>query len=109
MKKKFAHIALVAALMILGTQASPASAKGWESVRTDVSQLKSVAHDSEIEIRVSPGQIVVSSSHQVQIKIFTILGQVVSDETLGAGVSRLSLSHGVYIVKAGDLTCKIAV
>lgn len=109
MRRRIAHIAVAAAMIIMAALSSPASAKGWEAVRTDVSQLKSVAHDSEIEIRVSPGQIVVSSSHQVQIKIFTILGQVVSDETLSAGVSRMPLSHGVYIVKAGDLTCKIAV
>lgn len=109
MRKQIAHLALLAAMLIMAALPSPALAKGWETVRTDVSQLKSVAHDSEIEIKVSPGQIVVSASHQVQIKIFTILGQIVSNETLPAGVSRLPLSHGVYIVKAGDLTCKIAV
>lgn len=109
MKMRLAHIAIAAAMISIAAQTSPVSAKGWEAVRTDVSQLKSVARDTEIEIKVSPGQIVVSSSHQVQIKIFTILGQVVSNETLPAGISRLPLSHGVYIVKAGDLTCKIAV
>lgn len=89
--------------------AVPSSAKGWEQLRTDVSSLSSVAHDSEVEIKVSPGYVVVISSQPVQIKIFTILGQVVSSENLQAGVNRLPLSHGVYIVKVGDLTCKIAV
>ncbi|MDE5814437.1 MAG: T9SS type A sorting domain-containing protein [Muribaculaceae bacterium] len=84
-------------------------AKGWEPVRADVSGLSSVAHDSDVEIRVSPGHVVVVASQSVQIKVFTILGQVVSSETLPAGTSRLQLSHGVYIVKVGDLTCKIAV
>ena len=84
-------------------------AKGWEPVRTDVSGLNSVAHDSDVEIRVSPGHVVVVASQPVQIKVFTILGQVVSNETLPVGTSRLPLSHGVYIVKVGDLTCKIAV
>lgn len=84
-------------------------AKGWESVRADVSGLNSVARDNDVEIRVSPGYVVVVASQSVQIKVFTILGQVVSGETLPAGVSRLPLSHGVYIVKVGDLTCKIAV
>ena len=84
-------------------------AKGWEAVRADVSGLNSVAHDNDVEIRVSPGHVVVVASQSVQIKVFTILGQVVSSETLPAGTSRLPLSHGVYIVKVGDLTCKIAV
>lgn len=87
----------------------PSFAKGWEPVRTDVSGLNSVAHDNDVEIRVSPGHVVVVASQPVQIKVFTILGQVVSNEGLPAGISRLPLSHGVYIVKVGDLTCKIAV
>lgn len=101
----FAVLALLLATML------PASsfAKGWEQVRTDVSGLNSVAHDNDVEIRVSPGHVVVVASQPIQIKVFTILGQVVSNESLPAGVSRLPLSHGVYIVKVGDLTCKVAV
>ncbi len=87
----------------------PSFAKGWEPVRTDISGLNSVAHDNDVEIRVAPGHVVVISAQPVQIKVFTILGQVVSSETLPAGTNRLPLSHGVYIVKVGDLTCKIAV
>lgn len=98
-----------ALLLALVPAAFPASARGWETVRSDVSGLNAVARDNDTVVRVAPGQVVVSSSHPVQIKIFTILGQVVSSETLPAGVSRLTLSHGVYIVKVGDLTCKIAV
>lgn len=101
----------VAAAVILAATSCPilSLAKGWEPVRTDVSALNSVARDNEVEVKVSPGHIVVVNSQPVQIKIFTILGQVVSSETLPAGVNRLPLSHGVYIVKVGDLTCKIAV
>ena len=84
-------------------------AKGWEAVRSDVSGLNAVARDNDVEVRVSPGHVVVSAQQPIQIKIFTILGQIVSNDTIPAGISRLSLSHGVYIVKVGDLTCKIAV
>lgn len=102
---------IMATVAILLAIAMPFSsfAKGWEPVRTDVSGLSTVARDNDIEIRVSPGHVVVVSSQPVQIKVFTILGQVVSNESLSAGVNRLPLSHGVYIVKVGDLTCKIAV
>ncbi|MCM1490360.1 MAG: T9SS type A sorting domain-containing protein [Muribaculum sp.] len=103
------HVILATLMLAVSIVVIPGYAKGWEPVRTDVSQLSSVAKDDDIVIRVAPGQVVVSSSQQIQIKIFTILGQVVSNETLPAGVNRLSLSHGVYIVKVGDLTCKIAV
>lgn len=104
---------LLTILAIVALAASPLSipcqGKGWEPVRSDVSQLSPVAHDNDLVVRVAPGQVVVSSSQQIHIKVFTILGQMVSNETLPAGVNRLSLSHGVYIVKVGDLTCKIAV
>ncbi len=101
----------MASVAIMAVALSPAlcDAKGWEPVRADVSGLNSVAQDEDVEIRVSPGHVVVVAAQQVQIKVFTILGQVVSSETLPAGTSRLPLSHGVYIVKVGDLTCKIAV
>ncbi len=98
-----------AMLMVAVFIPSLCDAKGWEIVRVDVSGLNSVAKDNDVEIRVSPGQLVVVTSQPVQIKVFTILGQVVSNESLAAGTSRLQLSHGVYIVKVGDLTCKIAV
>lgn len=88
---------------------SPCGAARWETVHADVSGLNSVAHDNDVEVRVSPGHVVVVASQPVQVKVFTILGQIVCNDTLPAGASRLPLSHGVYIVKASDLTCKIAV
>ena len=66
--------------------------------------------DTDLEIKAAPGLILISNSSQVQIKVFTILGRLVSNETLPPGNSRLQLpTHGVYIVKVGDLTCKVAV
>ena len=109
MKRRLRVFLAVAPLLATALCPSLCEAKGWEAVRADVSGLNSVAHDEEVEIRVSPGHVVVVASQQVQIKVFTILGQVVSSETLPAGTSRLPLAHGVYIVKVGDLTCKIAV
>lgn len=103
--------AFLAVVAVVAMVLSPleSSAKGWEIVRTDISGLNAVARDNDVEVKVAPGHLVVSSTQQLQIKVFTILGQLVSNETLPAGVNRLSLSHGVYIVKVGDLTCKIAV
>lgn len=100
---------LIAAAVFLLALPLPALAKGWEAVRSDVSSLSSVARDSEVEVRVAPGHVVVITSQQMPVKIFTILGQVVANDTLPAGTSRLALPHGVYIVKVGEITCKIAV
>ncbi len=109
MRRRLCSIFALAVLSLAIMLPASSFAKGWEPVRTDVSGLSCVTHDNEVEIRVAPGHVIVETSLPIQIKVFTILGQVVSNETLQAGVSRLPLSHGVYIVKAGDLTCKIAV
>lgn len=85
-------------------------AKQWESVRSDrIAETRSVAHNNDVEVRSARGCIIVSTNRSVQIKVYTILGQLVSQETLSPGVSQLRIdSKGVFIVKVADLTCKVA-
>lgn len=104
-------IALAAFFMIAAACTAPAfSAPGkWEQVRSERSDVKTVASDSDTEIRTAKGVVVVVASRPVQVKIYTILGQLVSRETLPQGISQISIApHGVYIIKTGDLTCKVA-
>lgn len=85
------------------------ASKGWEALKSERVDAKSVAKDSDIEIKTARGAIVVVTNRPVQVKVFTILGQQISSEMVTSGVSQLQLGvHGVYIVKAGDLTCKVA-
>lgn len=107
---------LVISLLIAASAASTASAadvlpKGWETVSQEMrAGGKSVVKESDVEISVNGAAIIVSAASPVQIKVFTILGRVVSETNLPAGASRLLLpAHGVYIVKAGQYTCKVAV
>lgn len=107
--KTYLGVILLAAMLGMAVP-SYAAPKGWEQVRTERADAKPVVRDSELEIKAAKGLIIVNSSHQVQIKIFTILGRLVNSDTLPAGRSQLQLpAHGVYIVKVGDLTCKVAV
>lgn len=104
---------LYASILALALAVSPICAASgtpaWEPVKTEIRDAKSVMKHPDIEILTAPSTIIVNCSRQVDIKIFTILGRVVSSETLPPGVSRLSVgAHGVYIVKVGELTCKIA-
>ena len=99
----------VLAAITLGTPAS-AYAKGWEAVKVERADAKTVLRDTEIEIKAANGILIVTASHPAQIKVFTILGRLVNSDTIPAGRSQLTLpAHGVYIVKVGDLTCKVAV
>lgn len=103
-------IAVAALLAAAPFVASAASHKGWEPVKTERSDAKSVVKETEIEIKVASRMIFVTTNHPVQIKIFTILGRLVSSETVPVGKSQLQLpASGIYVVKAGELTCKVAV
>ena len=85
-----------------------AATKSWEPVKTEIGELKSIAKDPDIEIKAGNGHLFVTANRQVQIKIFSILGQLISSETLSPGTHRLAgTPHGVYIIKACDLTCKV--
>lgn len=82
----------------------------WETPRQERQDVRLVVREGDVEIKAAKGVIVVSSPKPVQIKVFTILGQLVSQETLPAGTSQLNISsHGVYIIKTAEITCKVAI
>lgn len=109
--KRVAKILFVALCMALASvpcmEAAPP--KVWEVVKVDRPGSRLVVKDSDVEVRSQPGAILVIASKPVEIKVFTILGQLVSHEHLPAASFRLPISnHGIYIVKAGELTGKVA-
>lgn len=62
-----------------------------------------------VEIFSKDGSIIVKTPHRVQVKIFTILGQLVSQATIGPGSATLKMNaRGIYIVKIGNVTQKVA-
>ena len=73
------------------------------------SQNSQPAMPDGIEIFSKDGNIVVKLPHKAQVKVFTILGQLVSQAELNAGTSMLKVnSRGIYIVKVGSVTKKVA-
>lgn len=102
-------IHILVALSLLGTFAAQAAPRTWEQIKTERSDTRIAARQGEVEIRFARGVITVTTTKPVQIKVFTILGQLVATDTLPAGISQLTVpAHGVYIVKTPDLTCKVA-
>lgn len=99
-------------LIVVMTMATPAIAapNKWETLKSERSDAKTVVKETEIEIKTASSTIIVTSNHNIQIKVFTILGRMISNETLSPGTNQLTLpAHGVYIVKIGNLTCKVAI
>ncbi len=106
------HLLSVAvALLIIAGGASTADAapKTWEAVRTERPEVKTVVKETDIEIKTARGLIVLTINRQLPIKVVTILGRTICSDTLAAGSYELHLAHGVYIVKIGETTFKIAV
>ena len=105
-------LTLFTALLLIAAPAIPAASatRGWEAVKIERSDAKTVTRASEFEVKSASGVIIITASHQMQVKIFTILGRLVSSNTVPQGTSQFTLpAHGVYIVKIGDVTCKVAV
>lgn len=108
MTSRFSKILI--SLLLCTTTFLAVADKNWQSVNPEkIAEAKIVASGNKIEVRTQNGAIIVSTNAPTQIKVYTILGQLVSQENLPAGVSRLHIgTHGVFIVKVGGLTCKVA-
>lgn len=62
-----------------------------------------------VEITGNNLTITIKTSHRISVRVFTILGQTVSVATLNPGTSELKVgSRGIYIVKIGNFTQKVA-
>ncbi|MBR6283651.1 MAG: T9SS type A sorting domain-containing protein [Muribaculaceae bacterium] len=62
-----------------------------------------------IEIYGNAGVITIKTPRRITVRVFTILGQSVSQAVLNPGTSELRIgTRGIYIVKIGNLTQKVA-
>lgn len=99
----------VMAIAMISAPAAYATPR-WEAPKTERSDTKTVAKEGDVEIRAARGVVQVNTPRPIQIKIYTILGRLVSQDTVGPGTFQFQVStHGVYIVKIGQLTCKVAI
>ena len=63
-----------------------------------------------IEIYGRNGTITIVTPKRIMVRVYTILGQMVSQATLQPGTSELRLnSRGIYLVRIGNLTQKVAI
>ena len=83
----------------------------WREVSGDIQGrcLTDARSTDGIEIYQRNGAIIIRTQHTVQVKVFTILGQLVSQATLSPGASELRLNRGIYMIKIGNITQKVAI
>lgn len=83
----------------------------WREVQHRV-QGKSLIDPSQtdgVEIYGKDGVITIRTQRRISVRVFTILGQLVSQATLNSGCSELRVgARGIFIVKIGNITQKVA-
>ena len=87
-----------------------ANKQQWETVKQLETQLKPVLKQPDLEIYSKPSFIYVNVYNPVNVKIFTILGKMISSQDLLPGLYEFQMStHGVYFIKTPTITCKLAI
>lgn len=72
--------------------------------------IETTTESNVLEVRSQSGYIYVETSKPVVVQIYTILGQLVSQQSLKAGTSRLRVkSRGIYILKTSTTTRRVTV
>ncbi len=104
--RKFLTTLAIAAAMLTATAAS---APTWEEVTSPMPAIaQTTEREADTEIIVRDGYIYLWSEKPVTVKIFSILGQLITQETVKPGLHRIRLaSRGIYILRAGTATRRI--
>ncbi len=105
-----AALSLILAVSFTAAVSAQAPVRGpvWEVVRlTDPAspgtEVPEVSH-----VSVSEGVVTIIVERPVTVKVFSILGQLITQKQLQPGTHRLTLgTKGIYILKASDLTKRI--
>lgn len=82
----------------------------WEEAKSINSNFKAISSQPDIEVFSAPNVVMVKANHNVEIRIFTILGKLLSQQHLEPGIYQYHIdSHGIYIIKTNESSCKIAI
>lgn len=100
---------LLAALIVPGTALH--AQRQWEEMEGAPAAVERVDASADgIDITVKDGYVYVTTDKPVTVKIFSILGQLISQKTVQPGTWRTHITaRGIYILKAGSVTRRITI
>lgn len=119
MRKIFTYLpvrALVALVMFVAALAgnsdagaqSPPRAPVWEVVNVHEASVQTPADGDGLEVSVHQGVVYISAERPVTVKVFSILGQLITQRQMQPGTVRLTLgTRGIYILKTEGTTRRI--
>lgn len=101
---------LLIIMLLAAPMADALAASGWETVERRTASIEKVDSDPVTDISVRDGHLYVTVNRRVTVKVFTILGQLISQETLQPGTHRLKIaSRGIYILRIGSMTRRVTI
>lgn len=99
---------VLTAVMVVGLSVCVNASSAWESMPTPAGIEQ--ADIDKVDVNVRDGYIYVYTPTRTSVKVFSILGQLISQETLPSGMSRLKISaKGIYILKIGSITRRVTI
>lgn len=114
-----AAVFMIAALFPVFSNATP-----WEESRRPSTEMRDqptaqistasqanmpqLIESEDVEIYVKDGWIYITTPKSISVKIFTILGQLISQKNIPAGTWREHVgTRGIYLLRAGQTTRRI--
>ena len=104
-------IRIMVLLLLLMLSVSAFGARAWESAdRLPRECVEQRIEGEDAVAAVAEGYLYVSVRQRSVVKLFTILGQPVVQQTLAPGTYRFRLpSRGIYLLKVGSSTRRISI
>ena len=102
-------------LLVMASAMVFAATPRWETVNSPVtgqalSEIAAPGAQERFDVDVRDGYVYVGFNRPTTVKVFTILGQLINQESLPAGVHRLKMSaKGIYIVKTDWATRRVTI
>ncbi|MCH5240816.1 MAG: hypothetical protein J1F67_00110 [Muribaculaceae bacterium] len=82
----------------------------WIEAKSISGNFKAVTTQPDIEIFSAPNVIMLKVNENVEVRLFTILGKLISAQQLEPGIFQFNMdTHGIYIIKTDKTSCKIAI
>lgn len=106
MRKFLTILAMCFALTAISMAANTPT---WEEIAAPAPPTSQIMEmDADTQIAVADGYIYIWAEKPVTVKLFSILGQLITHDTLKPGLHRIKLSsRGIYIVRAGTSTRRV--
>ena len=109
--KRFVSILVILLMTVTLLPAVPA-AYVWREFSAEISRpsINNPRTTDGIEVFSKPGGLIVRTPVRASVRVLTILGQTVSQVVINPGTYELNLNtHGIFIVKVGDYTLRVAI